>query len=122
MNTVIGGIFAGSVPLLQYLALKHGPAGPVAALTTVDTVILTILDFSVFEHAPTAVKLAGVGVQILGVVALSLLPHYALPKKGVVEPGDSRTEEFCEIQVMGTDLSIIMCEGASDGNGCKSEL
>ncbi len=61
------GIFLGFGMLSLKLAVSKGPAGPVVAIAGSNAILVTVLDLFVFQQMPPVIKLAGMGITLVGI-------------------------------------------------------
>jgi transporter family protein len=69
---VLAGLTLGLGMLCLKLAVTQGPGGPATAIIGSNAVLVTIFEYVVFSHVPPAQKLIGMGIAIVGIIALAL--------------------------------------------------
>lgn len=61
------GVFLGFGMLSLKIAVSKGPAGPVVAIAGSNAILVTVLDLLVFQQMPPVIKLAGMGITLVGI-------------------------------------------------------
>lgn len=69
---VLAGLTLGLGMLCLKLAVTNGPGGPATAIIGSNAILVTLFEFVVFSHVPPTQKLVGMGIAIVGIIALSL--------------------------------------------------
>jgi bacterial/archaeal transporter family protein len=69
---VLAGLTLGLGMLCLKLAVTQGPGGPATAIIGSNAVLVTIFEYLVFSHVPPTQKLIGMGIAIVGIIALAL--------------------------------------------------
>ena len=69
---ILAGLSLGLGMLCLKLAVTKGPGGPATAIIGSNAVLVAIFEYLVFSHIPPTRKLIGMGIAILGIIALAL--------------------------------------------------
>ncbi len=85
LAAVGAGAFLAVGMLAVKMAVTRGPAGPATAITGSNALLVTVLDYFVFGHLPSAVKLTGMFVALAGIVVLALGGRF--PHRKAAAPG-----------------------------------
>lgn len=69
---ILAGLSLGLGMLCLKLAVTKGPGGPATAIIGSNAVLVAIFEYLVFAHIPPTQKLIGMGIAIVGIIALAL--------------------------------------------------
>ncbi len=83
---ILAGLTLGLGMLCLKLAVTKGPGGPATAIIGSNAILVTLFEYAVFSHIPPAQKLIGMGIAIVGIIALSLA---GARQVAVVRPADA---------------------------------
>jgi drug/metabolite transporter (DMT)-like permease len=90
---VLAGITLALGMLFLKLAVTRGPGGPATAITGSNSILVALFEVLVFAHVPPTQKLIGMGVTIVGIVALSLGGGVKAHRSDAMSPAQSPRNE-----------------------------